>query len=202
VGLTERLADARSHGIPEGGDPGRQYPIPADRTSTLIIAGDTLDLTQVGFLSMETMETSVPTETMETTETSVPTETTETTETSIPTETTRQWRQVSFHKGTTCSINRHSTLGNRHSPHPTSLRPYGHDDLLPQNLSLRDTLDLLGHCCGNCLSSTQNGESKQGEDEDREQSCGYEGCACRLCNQAKFQTDLRCCNDECKRCCL
>ena len=34
------------------------------------------------------------------------------------------------------------------------------------------------------------------------QFVGYEGRACGLRNQAEFQTDLGCCNDECERCCL
>ena len=39
--------------------------------------------------------------------------------------------------GDKCRSTREPCLGNSYPPHLTSLRPYGHDDLLPQNLSLR-----------------------------------------------------------------
>jgi uncharacterized protein (TIGR02679 family) len=90
--------------------------LPGRSHSGLEFAAPGQNLLPMGFLSTETIETSVP---METTETSVPTET------NVVPQGQPVWGIGALPGGQIIP------------PHPTSLRPYGHDNLLPQNLPLR-----------------------------------------------------------------
>src|SRR5215470_14917687 len=83
--------------------------------------------------TMETKETSVPMETLETMETSVPMETMETSETNVVPQGHHVLDKSALYTG-----------GQVILPRPTSLHPYGHDDLLPQNLPLRGGRSPIG----------------------------------------------------------